>query len=75
MADVLTEQLDAAISSLKNERDVRFARSLRDQHVAGQKPLSANQLYWAKTMIERSGQQATSTTFDKTDADIFGQTL
>jgi hypothetical protein len=69
--DLLTRQLDTAISALKNERDVRFARSLRDQHASGQKPLSANQLYWAKTMIERSGQQATSTTFDKIDDDIF----
>ena len=78
MTDVLTQQLDLAISSLKNERDVRFARSLRDQHAAaiatGSKPLSANQLYWAKTMIERSGQKAVSTTFDKVEEDIFGTT-
>ncbi len=73
MTDALTTQLDAAISSLKNERDRRFAQSLRDQHASGQKPLSQNQLYWAKTMIERSGQAATSTTFDKVEENIFGQ--
>jgi len=74
MSDQLTEQLDAALSALKNDRDVRFARSLRDQHASGQKPLSASQLYWAKTMIERSGQKPTATTFDKVEEDIFGQT-
>jgi hypothetical protein len=71
MSDELTIQLDTAISTLKNERDVRFARSLRDQHASGQKPLSANQLYWAKTMIERSGQKPTTTEFDKVEEDIF----
>jgi hypothetical protein len=69
--DQLTRQLDVAISTLKNERDVRFARSLRDQHASGTKPLSANQLYWAKTMIERSGQRAVETTFAKVEDDIF----
>jgi hypothetical protein len=72
MADALTQQLEAAIGALKNPRDQRFASSLLAQHRAGDKPLSQNQLYWAKTMIERSGQRAASTTFDKVDEDIFG---
>jgi hypothetical protein len=72
MSDALTQQLEAAIDALKNPHDQRFASSLLAQHRVGDKPLSQNQLYWAKTMIERSGQKAVSTTFDKVEEDIFG---
>jgi len=78
MSDALTMQLELAVAALKNERDRRFASSLLAQHKAavagGGKPLTQNQLYWAKTMIERSGQKAPVTEFDKVEEDIFSQT-
>ena len=75
MSDPLANDFAQAITRLCNPRDRRFAQSLFDQHRSG-KPLSANQMYWAKTLIERSGNAATQTDFGTSVAeDIFADKM
>ena len=66
--DPLALELANATMRLANSRDKRFAQSLLDWH-AGGKELTANQMYWAKTLIGRAGGSTADTEFAKSVSD------